>query len=53
MKVQLAQDINYDLSNPSDRVMYDVDPEAKVMDSINPNVGIDRSLNQYGGGADW
>ena len=44
----------YDLSNPSDRIMYDVDPAAQVMDSINvdPRVDIDRSLGQYGGGID-
>ena len=42
----------YDLSNPSDRVMYDVDPAAQLNDSINvdPRVDIDRSLGQYGGG---
>jgi hypothetical protein len=44
----------YDLSNPSDKVMYDVDPAAKVMDDVNvdPRVDIDRSLGQYGGGID-
>jgi len=41
----------YDLSNPSDRVMYKVDPSAQLNDRINPNVKIDRGLGQYGGGA--
>jgi hypothetical protein len=42
----------YDLSNPADKLMYDVDPAAKVMDGINvdPRVNIDRSMGQYGGG---
>ena len=43
----------YDLNNPADRVRYDVDPAAKILDDINPRVRIDRNLNQYGGGADW
>ena len=42
----------YDLSNPSDRIMYEVDPSAQVSDSINPMVEIDRNLGQYGGGAE-
>lgn len=33
--------------------MYDVDPEAKVMDSANPMVDIDRGLGQYGGISKW
>ena len=42
----------YDLNDPSDRVMYEVDPSAQLMDSINPNVNLDRGLGQYGGGAE-
>ncbi len=42
----------YDLSSPSDKIMYDVDPAAKLNDSLNvdPRVNIDRGLGQYGGG---
>lgn len=40
----------YDLSNPGDAVRYQVDPAAQLRDSIDPRVGIDRSLGQYGGG---
>jgi len=45
----------YDLSDPSDQIMYDVDPSAKLMDSINPDpmIDLDRNLNEYGGGAEW
>jgi tetratricopeptide (TPR) repeat protein len=41
----------YDLSNPSDRIMYKVDPSAQIMDSVNPLVKMDRSMGQYGGGS--
>ena len=41
----------YDLNNPADRVRYNVDPAAQIMDGIKPNVQIDRSMGQYGGGA--
>ena len=40
----------YDLNNPADRVLYDSDASAQVMDSINPHVRMDRNLNVYGGG---
>lgn len=42
----------YDLSNPGDRLKYEVDPMAQLEDSISidPRVEIDRSLGQYGGG---
>ncbi len=42
----------YDLSDPSDRIMYEVDPEAQLRDSIdvNPMRDIDRGLGEYGGG---
>ena len=42
----------YDLSNPSDEIMYEVDPAAQLNDSLNvdPRVDIDRGLGQYGGG---
>ena len=44
----------YDLSNPIDRVNYSVDIEAQMNDKlnapINPGVGLDRSIGQYGGG---
>lgn len=43
----------YDLSNHGDRVMYDTDPAAQIMDEVNPMVDIDRGMGQYGGGSDW
>jgi len=41
----------YDLSNPSDRIRYEVDPASQIRDSVNSRVKIDRSMGQYGGGA--
>ncbi len=44
----------YDLSDPSDRIEYSVDVEAQMNDRlnapINPGVGLDQSMGQYGGG---
>lgn len=42
----------YDLSDPSDRIMYDVDPNAQLRDSIdvNPVRDVERSIGEYGGG---
>lgn len=42
----------YDLSDPSDRIMYEVDPDAQLRDSIdvNPERELERSLGEYGGG---
>lgn len=42
----------YDLSNPADKIRYEVDVSAQVRDSINvnPMVDIDRDLGQVGGG---
>jgi hypothetical protein len=42
----------YDLSDPSDRIMYEVDPSAQIRDSIdvNPVRDLERSIGQYGGG---
>lgn len=40
----------YDLSNPSDRIRYQVDPSAQIKDGVNPLIQIDRSMGQYGGG---
>jgi putative salt-induced outer membrane protein YdiY len=42
----------YDLSNPGDRVRYDVDVGAQMRDemSVSPTREIDRDLGQYGGG---
>ncbi len=42
----------YDLSNPSDRARYTVDPQAQLRDSISvdPQRGIDQDLGQAGGG---
>ena len=40
----------YDLSDPSDRLDYSVDPGGRRDDRINPSVGLDRSMGEYGGG---
>ena len=44
----------YDLSQPGDRIRYQVDPGAQLRDQINmpikPGVEIDRNLFQFGGG---
>ncbi len=44
----------YDLSNPSDEIMYSVDPAAQLMDGlykpITPAVGLEESIGQHGGG---
>jgi len=44
----------YDLSNPSDRMNYNMDLDAQMNDKLNapvtPGVGLDNSLGQYGGG---
>lgn len=42
----------YDLSRPSDRLRYEVDPGAQLRDSIdvNPIRDLERNLGQYGGG---
>lgn len=42
----------YDLSSPTDRILYGVDPAAQLRDQHDPRVDLDRgSLDQYGGGA--
>jgi len=46
----LGNKYKYDLSDPSDRVEYSVDVSAQLSDSVNPSVGLDRSLGEYGGG---
>jgi len=50
-----GQRYKYDLSDPSDRLEYQVDPEAQMMDRINPSplIELDRNSGQYGGGAEW
>jgi hypothetical protein len=40
----------YDLGNPFDQVRYSADPLAQLKDGVDPRVGIDRGLGQYGGG---
>lgn len=42
----------YDLSDPSDRIDYSMDLDAQMNDSlnVNPGVGLDRGMGQYGGG---
>lgn len=43
----------YDLTKPIDRIKYEIDPAAQVLDSINPKVDIDRNQGQFGGGSKW
>ena len=42
----------YDLSNPSDRISYDVDVSAQMRDrlDVNPTRDLERGMGQYGGG---
>ena len=42
----------YDLSDPGDRIMYDVDPAAQLRDSIdvNPTRELERGIGEHGGG---
>ena len=42
----------YDLSDPGDRVEYEVDPGAQLRDeiSVDPTREIDQDLGEYGGG---
>ena len=40
----------YDLSDPSDRLDYSVDIGAQLDDSVDPSVGMDRDMGEYGGG---
>ena len=42
----------YDLSNPIDKMNYDMDYGAQIRDQINvnPSRSLDRQMNQYGGG---
>lgn len=44
----------YDLSNPSDELRYDLDLSAQMRDEMNidPRVDLDRSLGQHGGGVE-
>ena len=42
----------YDLNDPSDKIMYGVDPAAQIRDDVNPMVDIDRGLGQFGGGSE-
>ncbi len=39
----------YDLSNPSDRIKYEIDPAAQLRDrlDVNPARKLDRGLGQY------
>lgn len=50
-----GQNYQYDLSDPGDRMDYQMDLDAQMRDRINPSPGIDldQQMNQYGGGADW
>lgn len=48
------QEYQYNLSDPMDKLNYDLDLKAKMNDElyapITPNVDLDRGLGQYGGG---
>ncbi|MBV5336721.1 MAG: hypothetical protein J0653_01570 [Deltaproteobacteria bacterium] len=50
----MGNQYRYNLAQPVDKIMYDIDPAAKLYDKINipvtPSVGIDRSLGEHGGG---
>ena len=48
----LGNRYEYDLSDPSDKIMYEVDPDAQLRDSIdvNPERDLERGLGEYGGG---
>lgn len=48
----LGNRYEYDLSDPGDRIMYDVDPGAQLRDSIdvNPERELERGIGEYGGG---
>lgn len=49
-----GQEYQYDLSDPIDKLNYDLDLKAKMNDELNapitPNVDLDRGIGQYGGG---
>ena len=49
-----GQEYQYNLSDPMDKLNYDLDLKAKMNDElyapITPNVDLDRGLGQYGGG---
>ena len=51
---ELAGRYQYNLSDPMDKLNYDLDLKAKMNDElyapITPNVDLDRGLGQYGGG---
>jgi len=49
----LGNKYQYDLSKPTDRIQYGVDPAAQLRDSIdvNPTREIEQGIGQYGGGA--
>jgi hypothetical protein len=53
-KSSFGNTYKYDLSNPSDQIMYSVDPSAQLMDSlykpITPSVGLEESIGEHGGG---
>lgn len=51
-KSDTGQEYQYDLSNPLDRIEYEVDIDAQLRDKANPLLNeIDRNIGQYGGGA--
>ena len=49
-----GQEYQYNLSDPMDKLNYDLDLKAKMNDELNapitPNVDLDRGLGQYGCG---
>ena len=46
------QNRNLTYLTPRIRMPYEVDPGTQLLDSINPNVEMDHSMGQYGGGAE-
>lgn len=50
-KSSSGTEYKYDLSKPDDSLKYSTDMNAQLKDSVNPNVGLDRGMGQYGGGS--
>lgn len=40
----------YDLNKPSDRILYNADIKAQIIDGLDPSIAIDNRLGEHGGG---
>jgi hypothetical protein len=49
-KSLLGNKYKYDLSNPYDKMRYDIDLGAQLKDGISPMRNLDKGMGQYGGG---